>query len=411
MRAKARRFLLTLHALGYVRKQGRSFELAPRVLQLGYAFLSANDTEMIHFIGKDIIYFHTLFWPAMLHFSGRKVPDHVYVHGFITVSGEKITRQEVSDLMRQQQDRLRQMLGKNFDPAMLESPGMRAELLEGLINQRLLLDAEGDIEVAGEAGSVDQAVFEARAHKPDIILMDVVMPGRSGIEGAPAVLHEAPAAKLLVGAGAGDPALGEDEDQRGVADGGEAVGDDEHRLADHEFLQRGDGTAARREHRSGQSRRRHLDEVPHGGFPLWQIVARRSGIDIRTSRDQCSDDCRAIVRRGIHERRLPLPALHDIDRRTALDQQLERLRLHRLFEEPKRTEIVNGGDGGLEAPECGLHDGGRRVALVLQALEQFLAGDARHVEIGDDDIGRKVGELVERVRTVARGLDGIAPQG
>ncbi|WP_355661680.1 IclR family transcriptional regulator domain-containing protein [Halomonas salifodinae] len=42
-RAKARRFLLTLHALGYVRKQGRSFELAPRVLQLGYAFLSAND--------------------------------------------------------------------------------------------------------------------------------------------------------------------------------------------------------------------------------------------------------------------------------------------------------------------------------------------------------------------------------
>ncbi|GKW48835.1 IclR family transcriptional regulator domain-containing protein [Halomonas sp. NCCP-2165] len=42
-RAKARRFLLTLHALGYVRKQGRSFELAPKVLQLGYAFLSAND--------------------------------------------------------------------------------------------------------------------------------------------------------------------------------------------------------------------------------------------------------------------------------------------------------------------------------------------------------------------------------
>ncbi|WP_043528356.1 IclR family transcriptional regulator domain-containing protein [Litchfieldella xinjiangensis] len=42
-RARARRFLLTLHALGYVRKQGRSFELAPKVLQLGYSFLSAND--------------------------------------------------------------------------------------------------------------------------------------------------------------------------------------------------------------------------------------------------------------------------------------------------------------------------------------------------------------------------------
>ena len=41
--------------------------------------------EQIHFIGKDITYFHTLFWPAMLHFSGRKAPDHVFVHGFITL--------------------------------------------------------------------------------------------------------------------------------------------------------------------------------------------------------------------------------------------------------------------------------------------------------------------------------------
>ena len=48
--------------------------------------------EQIHFIGKDIIYFHTLFWPAMLQFSGRKMPDHVYVHGFITVSGEKMSK-------------------------------------------------------------------------------------------------------------------------------------------------------------------------------------------------------------------------------------------------------------------------------------------------------------------------------
>lgn len=46
-RARARRFLLTLHALGYVRKQQRVFELAPRVLQLGYAFLSANDYRSV----------------------------------------------------------------------------------------------------------------------------------------------------------------------------------------------------------------------------------------------------------------------------------------------------------------------------------------------------------------------------
>ena len=48
----------------------------------------------MHFIGKDIVYHHTLFWPAMLRFAGPpyKVPDHVYVHGFITVSGEKMSK-------------------------------------------------------------------------------------------------------------------------------------------------------------------------------------------------------------------------------------------------------------------------------------------------------------------------------
>lgn len=55
-------------------------------------FLAAKDTEQIHFIGKDIIYFHTLFWPAMLKFAGRKEPTNVYVHGFITVSGEKMSK-------------------------------------------------------------------------------------------------------------------------------------------------------------------------------------------------------------------------------------------------------------------------------------------------------------------------------
>jgi methionyl-tRNA synthetase len=56
------------------------------------SFLAGPDVEQIHFIGKDIIYFHTLFWPAMLQFAGRKVPDHVYVHGFITVSGLKMSK-------------------------------------------------------------------------------------------------------------------------------------------------------------------------------------------------------------------------------------------------------------------------------------------------------------------------------
>jgi two-component system, NarL family, response regulator NreC len=63
---------------------------------------------------------------------------------------------------------------------------------------RRVLEAEDDIEVVAEAGSVRDAVFEVRAHKPDVVVMDVVMPGQSGIEGTPLVLHEAPDAKVLV---------------------------------------------------------------------------------------------------------------------------------------------------------------------------------------------------------------------
>lgn len=51
-----------------------------------------SDTEQVHFIGKDIVYFHALFWPAMLKFSGRKTPDMLHVHGFITVHGEKMSK-------------------------------------------------------------------------------------------------------------------------------------------------------------------------------------------------------------------------------------------------------------------------------------------------------------------------------
>ena len=50
------------------------------------------DTEMVHFVGKDILYFHSLFWPAMLHGSGIKVPDSVFVHGFVTVNGKKMSK-------------------------------------------------------------------------------------------------------------------------------------------------------------------------------------------------------------------------------------------------------------------------------------------------------------------------------
>jgi methionyl-tRNA synthetase len=51
-----------------------------------------NGTELYHFIGKDILYFHALFWPAGLHFAGYRAPSGVFVHGFLTVNGEKMSK-------------------------------------------------------------------------------------------------------------------------------------------------------------------------------------------------------------------------------------------------------------------------------------------------------------------------------
>lgn len=67
----------------YFDKTGRDYD----------AFMADPTTEQYHFIGKDIITFHTLFWPATLHFSGRKVPNAVFVHGFLTINnGEKMSK-------------------------------------------------------------------------------------------------------------------------------------------------------------------------------------------------------------------------------------------------------------------------------------------------------------------------------
>src|SRR5580765_2258946 len=86
-------------------------------------FLAAADTEQVHFIGKDIIYFHTLFWPAMLKFAGSpyKVPDHVYAHGFITVSGEKMSKSR----------------GTGISPLRYLSIGMNPEWLRYYISAKL----------------------------------------------------------------------------------------------------------------------------------------------------------------------------------------------------------------------------------------------------------------------------------
>ncbi len=84
-------------------------------------YIADPAVEQYHFIGKDITYFHTLFWPAMLHFSGRKTPTNVFVHGFITVSGEKMSKSR----------------GTGIDPLKYLSIGMNPEWLRYYIAAKL----------------------------------------------------------------------------------------------------------------------------------------------------------------------------------------------------------------------------------------------------------------------------------
>ncbi|MBV8471560.1 MAG: methionine--tRNA ligase [Burkholderiaceae bacterium] len=95
----------------YCAKTGRDFD----------ALMADESLEQVHFIGKDITYFHTLFWPAMLHFSGRKTPNHVFVHGFITVSGEKMSKSR----------------GTGIDPLKYLGLGLNAEWLRYYIAAKL----------------------------------------------------------------------------------------------------------------------------------------------------------------------------------------------------------------------------------------------------------------------------------
>ena len=86
------------------------------------AFMADPTTEQFHFIGKDIITFHTLFWPAMLHFSGRKTPNAVFVHGFLTVNnGEKMSKSR----------------GTGLDPMKYLSLGMNPEWLRYYLAAKL----------------------------------------------------------------------------------------------------------------------------------------------------------------------------------------------------------------------------------------------------------------------------------
>jgi methionyl-tRNA synthetase len=84
-------------------------------------YIADPTVEQYHFIGKDITYFHTLFWPATLHFSGRKTPTGVFVHGHLTVNGEKMSKSR----------------GTGIDPLRYLDLGMNPEWLRYYISAKL----------------------------------------------------------------------------------------------------------------------------------------------------------------------------------------------------------------------------------------------------------------------------------
>jgi len=75
--------------IGYI---GSTLQWCQRVDEDFDSWWRSDETEVHHFIGKDITYFHTLFWPAMLKTAGFSLPARVHIHGFLTVNGEKMSK-------------------------------------------------------------------------------------------------------------------------------------------------------------------------------------------------------------------------------------------------------------------------------------------------------------------------------
>jgi methionyl-tRNA synthetase len=104
-------------------KRGQNYE----------AYMADPALEQYHFIGKDIVTFHTLFWPATLHFSGRKTPNNIFVHGFLTINSEKMSKSR----------------GTGLDPLKYLGLGMNPEWLRYYIATKLNARNE-DVEFSPE---------------------------------------------------------------------------------------------------------------------------------------------------------------------------------------------------------------------------------------------------------------------
>lgn len=146
-----------------------------------------SDAEIYHFIGKDIIYFHALFWPAMLSGAGFRTPDAIYAHGFLTVDGQKMSKSRGTFIMaRTYLDHLNPEYLRYYFAAKLNSRIDDIDLnLEDFV-QRVNSDLVGKVvniasrcagfvmkkfdgQLASEWSASAQAVYQGLANEADMI--------------------------------------------------------------------------------------------------------------------------------------------------------------------------------------------------------------------------------------------------
>ena len=155
-------------------------------------YMTDDEVEQIHFIGKDIVTFHTLFWPAVLKFSGRKTPKNVFVHGFLTVNnGEKMSKSR----------------GTGLDPLKYLNLGMNPEWLRYYLAAKLNaknedIDFNADdfmarvnsdligkyVNIASRCAALLKKVFDGRIGNIDLKALQMNMP----LTDHPAALSDAP---------------------------------------------------------------------------------------------------------------------------------------------------------------------------------------------------------------------------
>lgn len=150
------------------------------------AFWQANSqTELYHFVGKDIVYFHALFWPALLAGSGHRKPTAVFTHGFLTVNGQKMSKSRGTFIeAKRYLEHLNPEYLRYYFAAKMNGRVEDLDLSFDDFTARVNADLVGKIvNIASRAAGFVQKHFDGKlsASKPDIDLMAALLAERAAI--------------------------------------------------------------------------------------------------------------------------------------------------------------------------------------------------------------------------------------